>query len=162
MLQTATEARKAAELEAIEHLKKSCREDLKAMQPATPSEAERLSQRIKDSYLKDTRLPLDFKRAVSMRAREYECQANMRAADACLRHALDLAQEENFKERGQFLAQGRKFAAKAIALGAGEDFRKATDRMAENIMLTGGVAKKGPTRAKPDFHTPSNPHRAKS
>lgn len=151
-----------AERAAIERSKQYCREELKKMHDASPDEAERLAKSLKDHCGRDKSLPFDFKRKVLELARDYERNANMRAADAILHQALRLAADEHMVERAKKLGEGRRYFSKACTLGADEDFRKAAQRLIENVMMTGGVQKKGPTRAKPADIAPRAPNRAKA
>lgn len=150
-----------AERAALERSKQFCRDELKKMHEAGPEEAERLGKALKDHCGHDKALPYDFKRKALELARTYECNSNMRAADVALHQALRLAAEEHMVERAQKLGEGRRYFSKACALGADEDFRKAAQRLIENVMMTGGVQKKGPTRAKPADMAPRAPNRAK-
>ncbi|HTH17833.1 MAG TPA: hypothetical protein VL974_14335 [Magnetospirillum sp.] len=159
--QALTQKQEAEKL-ALERTMKFCREELHKMHEATPDEAEHLSKELKDLCGQDKTLPFDFKRKVLERAREYERNANMRAADVALHTALRLAADEQMVERARKLGEGRRFFSKACALGADEDFRKAAQRLIENVMMTGGVQKKGPTRAKPADIAPRAPNRAKA
>jgi hypothetical protein len=160
--QQAPDQKREAERQAMERSMRSCKEELFKMHEASPEEAERLSKWLKDRCSEDKSLPLDFKRKVLERARTYERNANMRAADRALHAALRLAAEEHMVERAQKLGEGRRYFSKAIALGADQDFRAAAQRLIENIMLTGGVQRKGPTRAKPADIAPRAPNRAKA
>lgn len=159
--QDALAHKQAAEQAAIERSKQFCRDALKQMHWAAPEEAERLAKGLKDHCGHDKSLPFDFKRKALDLARTYECNANMRAADVALHQALRLAAEEHMVERAQKLGEGRRYFSKACALGADDDFRKAVQRLIENVMMTGGVQKKGPTRAKPGDLVPRVPNRAK-
>ena len=159
--QDALAQKQAAEQAAIERSKQFCRDSLKQMHWADPGEAERLSKGLKDYCGQDKTLPFDFKRKALELARTYECNANMRAADSALHQALRFAADEHMVERAQKLGEGRRYFSKACALGAGDDFRKAVQRLIENVMMTGGVQKKGPTRAKPGDLAPRAPNRAK-
>lgn len=151
-----------AERLAVERAMQSCRDDLKKMHDVTPEEAERMNKMLKDRCGQDKRLPFDFKRKVLERARMYECNANMRATDQALHNALKLAAGEHMVERAKKLGEGRRYFSKACALGAGDDFRKAAQRLMENVMMTGGIQHKGPTRAKPAEIAPRAPNRAKA
>lgn len=159
--QHAPDSRREAELLAIEQAKRVCKVELAKMHDASPDEAERLGKWLKERCGQDKSLPLDFKRKVLERARLYECNANMRATNQMLHAALRLAAEEQMVERGQKLGEGRRYFSKACALGADEDFRKAVQRLIDNVMMTGGVQHKGPTRAKPADIAPRAPNRAK-
>lgn len=159
--QSAQDDKRAAEKAALERSMKSCRVELAKMHEASPAEAERLSTWLKEHCGQDKTLPYDFKRKVLERARLYERNANMRAANEALHRALRLAADEQMSERSRKLGEGRQYFSKACALGADEDFRKAVQRLIENIMMTGGVQHKGPTRAKPADIAPRAPNRAK-
>lgn len=159
--QDARQQKLEAERAAIERSKQYCRDELHKMHNATPEEAERLAKALKDHCGHDKALPFDFKRKALELARDYERNANMRAADSALHQALRLAADEHMVERAQKLGEGRRYFSKACSLGADEDFRKAAQRLIENVMMTGGVQKKGPTRAKPADIAPRTPNRAK-
>lgn len=151
-----------AERIALERSKQHCRGQLKKMHFAAPEEAERLAKGLREFCGQNKGLPFDFKRKALELARTYECNANMRAADEALHQALRLAADEHMVERAQKLGEGRRHFSKACALGADDDFRKAVQRLIENVMMTGGVQKKGPTRAKPADIAPRAPNRAKA
>ncbi len=147
--------------EAIEQAKKKIRVLVHTMHDVTPEEAERTVERIKDLMKEEKLLPFDFRQKAFKRMRVLECDANMRAADMMLHKASEMAVEENMKERAFDLGEARKFYSKACTLGADDDWRKAFQRSAETILLTGGVQHKGPTRAKPLDLAPKPPNRAK-
>src|SRR6266704_1137978 len=65
------------------------------------------------------------------------------------------AEAERIRQR---LDDARKLSAKAIMLGANQDFQHAVRRKLENIMLTGGVEHHGPTAAKPLAGTLASHH----
>lgn len=157
---TKSEAQIEAERQQLERLKGMVREALQKMRSANPGDAERLHQQIKD-WCTDKTLPLEFKRKAMEYARSYECNANMRETDKILHQAIRMAASENMKERSQKLGEARKLYGKAVSLGADMDFRKAAQRLMDTIMMTGGVAHQGPTRAKPLDIAPKAPNRAK-
>lgn len=157
------EARKKqeAERQAIERLMASLNGRVDSMRTSSPAEAERTSQWLKDQCT-DKRLPMEFKRKIMDRGRAMECQANMRATDKALEEAVTLAHAERMQERAMKLALARQYFSKACSLGADEKFRKATQRLIDTAMMTGGVYKPGmATRAKPLDTAPKNPHQAK-
>jgi hypothetical protein len=155
-----TEAQVEAERLQLERLKSMVREVLQKMRNASPADAERLHQQIKD-HCTDKSLPMEFKRKALEYARSYECNANMRETDKLLHESIRMAAAEHMKERGQKLGEARKLYGKACSLGADMDFRKAAQRLMDTIMMTGGVAHQGPTRAKPLDIAPKTPNRAK-
>lgn len=151
---------KAVDQETIDRLVAACRDQLGKMRKAPPQEAERLAEHLKER-LKDQRLPFDFRREAAALARRYECDANMRAADSALHWAATFARAEKMGERNRSLGEARRFVARAAMLGCDPSFRRACEREIEAIMLSGGVVKSGPTRAKPLDTAPKNPNRAK-
>jgi len=158
---TAEEAKKEAERQAIEQLKSAIQARLDGMRALQPAAAEETHKWIKEQCA-DTRLPAEFKREAGKTARTFECEANMRATDAALAEAARLAAQERMGERAAKLSEARKFHTKACGLGANDHFRKATGRLIETIMLTGGVFKPGqPTKAKPLDTAPKPPNLAK-
>lgn len=142
---------------AVERSKQECKEQLRQMHDAGPEEAERLGKLLKDRCGYDKQLPYEFKKKLLERARFHECNANMRAANKALHEALRLAADEQMLQRSQKLGDGRRYSAKACALGADADFRAAVQRLVDNVLLTGGVQHKGPTRAKPAEIAPRAP-----
>jgi hypothetical protein len=130
------------------------------MRDASPADAERLHSRLKEACT-DKRVPIDFKVKASQLARTRECDANMRATDEWLRNAMRMATGEHMKERSKTLSEARVFFGKACTLGANDEFRRATQRLIDTIMLSGGVVHAGPTRAKPLDTAPKAPNRAK-
>ena len=155
-----TDAQKEEERRQIERAMEDMRQLLVQMRDASPADAERLHQRLKDACT-DKRLSVDFKRKSMEDARAYECNANMRATDERLRYAMQMATGEQMKERGAALSEARKYFGKACSLGGDEEFRRAVQRLMDTIMLSGGVVRPGPTRAKPLDTAPKAPNRAK-
>lgn len=159
--QKVTDQQREAEKQALEREMHQLKVELAKMREVSPQDAERMHQYLKDRCGQSKTLPYDFKRKLLERARLHECNANMRAANKVLHEALRLAAEEQMQERTRKLGEGRAFYSKACTLGADEDFRKAGQRLMENILMTGGVQHKGPTRAKPADFAPKAPNRAK-
>jgi len=151
-----------AERQAVERLKAAMTAKLNEMREASPSQAEGIHNALK-AQCKDTRLSMEFKNFVMKRARHFECDSNMRAATKAMNEAVDYAKAEKLNERGARLAMGRQWFSKACSLGANDEFRRATERLIETAMLTGGVYKPGvATRAKPIDTAPKNPNDAKA
>lgn len=150
-----------AERQALERFMASLNSRLDGMRTSSPAEAERSHQWLKDQCT-DKRLPMEFKRKTMDRAKALECQANMRATDKALEEAVALAHAERMQERAMKLALARQYFSKACSLGADEKFRKATQRLIDTAMMTGGIYKPGmATRAKPLDTAPRNPNQAK-
>ena len=153
----------AAKREAeIERAKANVRRVLESMNDASPEEAERSHKLIKDLCKADKLLPLDFKQKAQNRAKSLECDANMRKADSMAKFAETLGHAEKLKERGQWLAKARLHFSKACVLGANKEWQTAFLRLNEVIMMTGGLKKNGPSRAKPLDTAPKAPNRAKA
>ncbi|MFA7429279.1 MAG: hypothetical protein WCZ23_03880 [Rhodospirillaceae bacterium] len=146
----------------IAQSKQMVTEMVNKMSDASPEDAERLAEMIKSRCKDDKYLPFDFNQKVFKAVRRLQCNANMRSADKLLRDAARLAAEEKMKERGVKLADARQYFTKACSLGADDDWRKAYARLQETILLTGGVHRDGPTRAKPAVFAPVNPNNAKA
>jgi len=96
----------------------------------------------------DPTLPKDFKKKVLEKARTLDCDAHMRATGQALTDAGRLATEGRMAERQAKLLEANKLYGKAVTLGAPEQFRRATGRLIETVMMTGG-RRAGPTAAKP-------------
>ncbi|MBF0093592.1 MAG: hypothetical protein HQL33_03350 [Alphaproteobacteria bacterium] len=158
------EAAKRQELEKkqIQAAMAECQGHLNAMRGVQPAEAEKLKQRVVDTIKRYPKLPMDFKQMANAKARSYECFANMRAADYALHEAMRMAQSHQMKESSKLIGEARGFFRKAMSLGADKEFQAAAERKIENVLMTGGILPKGPTVAKPVFHTPKNPHCAKA
>ena len=156
----ANDAKAEAERILLERLKARIVETLQKMPGTSPAEAERLHGQIKSLCTEKT-LPVEFKRQSLEWARVHERNANMRETDKALHAASRVVARERMKERGQAMTEARKFYAKACALGADEDFKKAVQRRIDTIMMTGGIVQQGPTRAKPLDTAPKTPNRAK-
>jgi hypothetical protein len=155
-----SDPRQEIERRQVERAMAQCEEELAQMAEATPSEAERIHQRLK-SRCADKRLDFEFKRKILEKARKEECHANMRATDRLLREALHLAADEQMKERTKKMSEARKTFSKASMLGADADFRRAAERKFDTVLMTGGVHRPGPTVAKPADTAPRNPNQAK-
>ena len=145
----------------IERAKDEIRKLVHELRDATADQAEKLSQRVKDRCSANKYLPFDFKTKAYKMIRELECNANMRAADTLIHQAARLAAEENMRERTSKMGESRRYFGKACLLGADQEWRKAYQRLSENVMMTGGVHRPGPTRAKPLDTAPKNPNQAK-
>ena len=128
---------------------------------ASPDQAEKLTDKLKSFLQADKILPFDYKQKARDKARELECNANMRTADKLMQQAVRLAASEQLSERSKKLGDARRYSSKACMLGADQDWRKAFDRLNETAMLTGGIHRPGPSRAKPQDFAPATPNRAK-
>ena len=146
---------------AIEDAKAFVRTLVHSMDGVSPQEAENINTRLKEYCGSSKYLPFPFKQKALMRARELECEANMRTADHLMQLASRFAAAEQMKDKGEKLGEARRYFGKACVLGADMEWRKAFQRLTETIMMTGGVHLKGPSRAKPLDTAPKPPNRAK-
>ena len=145
----------------IEQLKTTVRKLLDRLKGTTPEDAERIVEQIKTFCETEKLLPMAFKTEAFKRMRQLECEANMRVADKFIRQASGLVLREQMKERGQKLAESRRYFSKVCSLGGDADWKRAYQRMAETVMLSGGIKLDGISRAKPKDFAPKPPNRAK-
>ncbi len=85
----------------------------------------------------DPRLPPDFGDKVLKKARALDCDACMRATGEALADAARLATEGRMPERAAKLRDANILYRKAMGLGAPEQFRRATGRLIDTVMMTG-------------------------
>ena len=143
----------ANKLEAEKKLLAACMAEcsklVESMRMQKPVDAERSKARL-DAIVKQVpKLPADFKKKILGDARNFQCIANTRAADAALQLALEKARKDDETERNRLVGEASNFCNKAMALGAASSFRSIVKRKIEIIMMTGGVEHDGPTIAKP-------------
>jgi len=150
-----------AERAALEAKMTEIRTRVDAMRSGTAAETGPAHVWVKEQCV-EPKLAMEFKRQMLDQARAHDCDASMRATDAALADAARLAVEERMVERAAKLSEARTLHSKACQLGANEHFRRATGRLIETIMMTGGVRKSGPTRAKPLDTAPKPPQLAKA
>jgi hypothetical protein len=163
MLLTSETARKQeAEEKLLDAYMTQCDKLLDSMRDASPAEAGRIELHLEYALMCCPHLPMAFRQKTMVLARAYECSANMRAAGVVLQQALHLARDDDWNGRNERLAEGRLLSSKAIALGANQYFQHAVRHKIENIMLTGGVGRHGPTAARPWFGSPESQRDAKS
>ena len=146
----------------IEEKKQTIKLFLVQLSSATPEDAERISEKMKLYCNDDKLLPFEYKKNALVKMRSLECDANMRVADALIRQAAALRTKEQLSERGKKLAESRRYFSKACMLGCESSWKGAYQRMAENIMLSGGVSLNTHSKAKPKSFAPVAPNRAKA
>lgn len=144
----------------IEFAKQMVSDFIERMKSLNPEEAERRCRQIKTLCEVDQVLPDAFKRKAYEQAREMECIANMRRCDRLLREANTLSVQGKMTERTASLMEARTFFGRACQLGAPADWRKAFERAAETIQLTGHRLAEH-SLAKPPDVAPRAPNRAK-
>ena len=147
---------------AIEREKQVVRDFVQKIASATPEDAERKHQQLKDWCNADKLLPFEFKRKALVRAKVLECSVNMRKSDELLDQATTLAMADKMVEKHKAMGEARRHYGRACKLGAEEDWRKAYQRAEETLQLTGGMKHDAPSRAKPADHAPLTPNRAKA
>jgi hypothetical protein len=125
---------------------------LETMIAAAPAVTEPAHQWIKeqcaDPMLSKEKEFKEIRDKVLAKARAVNCDAHMRATNDALTEAARLATEGKMTERGGKLVEAQAFYGRACRLGANEHFRRATGRLIETVMMTGGKRRAGP--AKPD------------
>jgi hypothetical protein len=132
---------------ALERSKQTVRDFVQKIASATPEDAERMGQQLRDWCGKDREVPFEFKRKAMLRAKILECSTNMRVCDAHLHEAADEAGVGRLNERDAKLAEARRYYGRACKLGAEEEWRKAYQRAEETLRLT-GIDRDTPSRAK--------------
>jgi hypothetical protein len=151
--------------EEVERMKLDCQHELNQMRLAalTPNikAMEERAQRIIELTRKP-RMPVDVNRGAMTELKALELLGYQKATDAALRKGIAYALENKTAEKLRAIAVARSFFAKALARGATEEFRKATEMTLESASLTGEVKNAGPTRAKPAEETPAMIARAKN
>ena len=132
---------------ALERSKQTVRGFVQKIAGATPEDAERMNQQLRDWCGSDREVPFEFKRKAMLRAKTLECSANMRICDERLHDAADEASAGHLSERNAKLAEARRYYGRACKLGAEEEWRKAYQRAEETLRLT-GIDRDTPSRAK--------------
>jgi hypothetical protein len=145
----------------IERLKKTINQYLLQMKTASPESAASLSDQLKNFCQNEKLIPFDFKKTALALCRQLECESNMRVADKLIRQAASMIKKEEIRERGQKLAESRRYFSKVCSLGAEPQWKRAYQRLAETVMMSGGVSLEGASRAKPIDRAPKAPNRAK-
>ena len=144
----------------IEFAKQLVSDFIEGMALLSPEEAERRCRQIKTLCEVDQVLPAAFKQKAFEQAREMECTANMRRCDRLLREANTLSVQGKMTERTASLMEARRYFHRACQLGARQEWRKAFERAAETIQLTGHHLTEYSV-AKPPNSAPRAPNRAK-
>ena len=153
-------AHSAADRAALEQKMMAMYERLEGMADAAPAAAEEAHRWIREQCT-DPHLAGEFKDKVLEKARALDCNAHMRATGAALADAARLATEGRMPERSAKLIEAQTFYSKACNLGANDHFRRATGRLIETVLMTGGGRHVGPSVAKPLDTAPKNPRQAK-
>ena len=151
------DAATARAAEALERLKLRCTDALERIRVhAAAGEAAAVEAGVKALHdsMREPTLPRGFVAHIRAELKGLDLMVNMKATDMALRRAVAHAQADRKLERNQEVSTARTFLARAMALGANEDFKHAADMTIESAMLTGGVKQSGPTRAKPGDEAP--------
>jgi hypothetical protein len=144
----------------IEYAKEIVRDFIRGMADRSPEETEKRHRQIQTLCEVDAVLPADFKKASLAQARDMECTARMRECDRLLREATSQSVQGKMAERAESLMEARRHFTRACQLGATEPWRKAFQRAAETIQLSGRPSADH-SAAKPAFAAPRTPNRAK-
>jgi hypothetical protein len=151
--------------EEVERLKLDCQHELNQMRLAamTPNikAMEERAQRVLELTRKP-RMPVDVNFEAVKELKALELLGYQKATDHALRKAMAYGLESKTAEKLRAIAVARSFLGKALARGATEDFKKATEMTLESAALTGDMRSDGPTRAKPAEETPAMVARAKN
>ena len=128
--------------EEVERLKLDCQHELNQMRLAamTPNikAMEERAQRV-IAVTKKPRMPVDANLAALKELKELELLGYQKATDHALRKAITYGLESKNADKLRAIAVARSFLAKAMARGASEEFKKATEMTLESAQLTGEV-----------------------
>jgi hypothetical protein len=133
----------------VEGQVKRCKEELmKAAHYARTGDMDAVRRRIErlKTIVKTSRLPADILNEIKEETRKIEVDGLKKAIDVHLERAMDCAQTDDLAGRQNALKPVREHLGRAVALGAGDDFKVVTEKKIEIIMQTDSsraVAKKG-------------------
>lgn len=151
--------------EEVERLKLDCQHELNQMRLAalTPNikAMEERAKRVLDLTRKP-RMPVDVNLEALKELKALELLGYQKATDTAIRKAIAYALESKNGEKLRAIAVAQSFFSKALARGASDEFKKATEMTLESATLTGHIKDYGPTRAKPAEETPAMVARAKN
>jgi hypothetical protein len=138
----------------IEGNVKRCKEELmKAEHYARTGDLDAVKRRLErlKTIVKTARLPVDILNEIKEQTRKVEVDGLKKAIDLYLERATDCARVDDAAGRQNALKPVREHLGRAVALGAGDDFKVMTEKKIEVIMLTDSsqaVAKKGQPSAR--------------
>src|SRR5579862_4432750 len=151
--------------EEVERLKLDCQHELNQMRLAalTPNikAMEERAKRIVDLTRKP-RMPVEVNIEALKELKALELLGYQKATDTALRKAMSYGLEGKNAEKLRAIAVARSFLGRAMARGASEEFKKASEMTLESAELTGNVKSDGPTAAKPAEDAPALVSRAKN
>ena len=133
----------------IEGQVKRCKEELsKAEHYARSGDIEAVRRRLDrlKTIVKTARLPADILNEIKEDTRKIEVDGLKKAIDTYLDKAADCARADDAMGRQNALKPVREHLGRAVALGAGDDFKVVTEKKIEVILQTDSskaVAKKG-------------------
>lgn len=128
------------------------------------SRLERSIDGLKDA-IKNPKLPRDFIFAIQARIREIELVGYRKFIDITLNRARAAAQAHDEKKKFAYLKTAKEYLPKALAAGAGEEFKRDTMRVIDVVEFTGTpMPQKDGSAAKPVDRKapPPPPNRAKA
>ena len=151
--------------EEVERLKLDCQHELNQMRLAamTPNikAMEERAKRILELTRKP-RMPVDVNLEALKQIKDLELLGYQKATDHALRKAIAYGLESKTADKLRAIAVAKSFLAKALARGASEEFKSATEMTIESAELTSNIKSDGPTRAKPAEEAPQMVARAKN
>jgi hypothetical protein len=133
----------------IEGNVKRCKDELmKAEHYARNGDIDAVRRRLErlKSVVKTARLPVDILNEIKEATRKVEVDGLKKAIDVYLDRAADCARSDDALGRQNALKPVREHLGRAVALGAGDDFKIVTEKKIEIILQTDSskaVAKKG-------------------
>ena len=133
----------------IEGNVKRCQEELmRAAHYALTGDMDAVKRRLErlKTIVKGARLPVDILNEIKEKTLKVEVDGLKKAIDLSLDRAMDCARVDDLAGRQNALKPVREHLGRVVALGAGDDFKTATEKRIEVIMQTDSskaVAKKG-------------------
>ena len=128
---------------------------MEAAHAADVNRMERSTSSLREA-IKNPKLPRDFVLGIQGQLRDIELLGYRKYIDATLNLARRAAQTHDDKKKVALLKTVRDYLPKAVAAGAGEDFRRDTMRVMEIVEFTGTpVVPPEGTKAKPNEKTPA-------
>jgi hypothetical protein len=126
-----------------------CKEELnKAQHYARTGDIDAVRRRLErlKTIVKTARLPVDILNEIKEATRQVEVDGLKKAIDLYLDKAADCARVDDVQGRANAIKPAREHLGRAVALGAGDDFKTVTEKKIELILQTDSskaVAKKG-------------------
>lgn len=149
----------------VERLKLDCQHELNQMRLAAliPNikEMDERARRIVE-LTRQPKMPIETNIETLKELKSLELMGYQKATDVALRKAMTFGLESRTADKMKAIAVAQAMFQRALARGASDEFKKATEMTLESAQLTSNIRNDGPTRAKPAEETPAMIARAKN